>query len=109
MKLTHWGMSAAVLMLFGLVGCDRGTTGSAPPAHIPADTNRPNAQTPGGGNVEVNTGPGGVDVDVNRNRPSTGKGVDVDVKPGGGVDVNVNGPAIREGIQERRAERAIEP
>jgi hypothetical protein len=92
---------AGGMVLLGILGCGPGI-----PAQVGGGANQDNVevQTPRR-EVEVNTGPGGANVSVNGNQPSTGKKVGVDVGPGGGVDVNVNGPAIREGIQERRAER----
>ena len=106
MKRSNWKLLAGGCILLGLLGCDRSTSG-LPPAQVrrDADPSGVIVETPNR-DVLVNTGPGGVDVDVNRNRPAGGKKVDVDVRPGGGVDVNVDGAAIREGIQERRAERA---
>ena len=90
------------LIAVGVVGCE----------------NRPNTPGPGGTQVDVdaapdsgprreidvNAGPGGVDVEIDRDgkRP-----LDVDVSPGG-VKVDVDGEAIRERVQERRTERALE-
>jgi hypothetical protein len=103
MKFTLCIHTFSSALLLAAAGCDRGPAGPTRPVGGPASTRPPVDR-----NVEVNTGPGGVDVEVNRDRPGTGKKIDVDVKPGGGVDVNVDRDAIRQSIDERRAERARE-
>ncbi len=108
MKPSTWTLLAGGFVLLGTIGCNDNSTGGLPPAAIRSDADRDvDVQSPRR-NVEVNTGPGGVDVDINGRQPATGKKVGVDVAPGGGVDVNVDGAAIRDGIQQRRAERTGE-
>ena len=58
------------------------------------------------GEIDVNTRPGDVDVKIDRDADGK-KAVDVDVSPGG-VNVDVDGREIRQGIQERREERREE-
>jgi hypothetical protein len=101
MKRSNWKLLSGGLLLLGSPGCDSGAVNvtPSPDVRVDADGKDVDVKTPNR-DIKVKSGPGGVDVDVN-------PGVDVDVKPGS-VDVNIDGDAIREGIQERRAERAEE-
>lgn len=85
------------LLSVAFVGCE----GSRSPAPMPTEENRR------AGEVDVNTGPGGVDVEVGREGDAK-KAVDVNVSPGG-VNVDVDGEKIRERIQERQEERQEQP
>ena len=90
------------LIAVGVVGCE-----NRPSTPGPGGTRVDVDATPDGGprrDINVNTGPGGVGVEIDSNgkRP-----LDVDVSPGG-VKVDVDGEAIRERVQERRTERALE-
>lgn len=97
---------AAILLPF-LWGCDARST--TPTKTVGVDAGPVDVDVhKQPGKVEVNTGPGGVDVDIKRNPLDTKRAVDVDVNPGGGVNVDVNGENIRERLQERREERAVE-
>ena len=96
MPRSFWRLMAGGCVLLGLSGCGPGAprVGTDRPAGTPQRE------------VEVHTGAGGADVEVDGPQRAGGRKVGVDVNPGGGVDVDVNGPAIRADIQERRAERA---
>lgn len=90
-KNTLW-LVFAVACAFTFAGCDDagnngGTTAPAPSAEVRTRD----------GNVDVNVGP-----------PGEKPGVDVDVRPGGNVDVDIDGEKIRQRVQERREERREE-
>ncbi|MGH7138237.1 MAG: hypothetical protein ACREHD_20995 [Pirellulales bacterium] len=55
-------------------------------------------------NVGVNAGPNGATA-TGRTAANGGGAADVNVTPGGGVNVNVDGEPIRDRIRERRAAR----
>jgi hypothetical protein len=55
-------------------------------------------------NVDINAGPNGATA-TGRTAANGGGAADVEVTPGGGVNVNVEGKPIRDRIRERRAAR----
>ena len=64
------------------------------------------APAPADGHTDIEVRPGGnVDVDVDSNAAPADRPVRVDVTPGGGVDVDVNPEAVGERIRERRESR----
>ena len=102
MRCNFMPLLTGCLIVVGLVGCENRPTTPAPGGtRVDVDADRGGAPRR---NIDVNAGPGGVDVEINRDgkRP-----LDVDVNPGG-VKVDVDGDAIRERVQERRTERALE-
>lgn len=84
---------AAVGLLAATLGCE------SRPATVPTP--------PADGRIDIKTGPGGVDVEVDRDGDGK-KAVDVDVAPGGGVNVDINRGEIRDNVKERREERQEE-
>lgn len=106
-------IAVALLTATGLFGCNQAGTGTAPTAGTRSSTTErttTTTQTTRAPNDRM-TGGSNVDVDVGRDRTTaplagpTNSGVNVDVTPGGGVDVDVQGEPIRDRIRERRAER----
>ncbi|MBL9122367.1 MAG: hypothetical protein JNG90_01960 [Planctomycetaceae bacterium] len=64
------------------------------------------APAPAGGRTDIEVRPGGnVDVDVDSSAAPADRPVQVDVTPGGGVDVDVNPEAVGERLRERREAR----
>ena len=109
-----WSL-VAVAALVGFVGCDKPRSTNSPPAggKVEVTTDPATGKTDVDVNtkrrdVDVKVGPGGVDVDVDRDptHPDGAKRVDVDVVPGQGVQVDIDGKSVRERIDERREERA---
>lgn len=105
---------AAVALMAGAVGCNRAGTVGSSAARTKTTTERTTTTTtpdPADRTADRRNGGGNVDVDLGRDRttaPLTGpsnSGVNVDVRPGGGVDVDVQGEPVRDRIRERRAER----
>lgn len=109
-------VAAIVLMAAGLVGCNRaGTGGGTTTGTRSSTTERTTTTTQTAPPAADRTANGRADVDVRRDRTTaplagpTGSGVNVDVTPGGGVDVDVQGQPIRDRIRERRAARDTVP
>lgn len=106
-KHTFW-MAFTLGCSLGLAGCDVSvphdaatpTTGSTPVAPASPPSVSAGAEAP---HADVRANDGNVDVEVGP--PGEKPGLDVDVRPGGNVDVNVDGEKIRERINERREER----
>jgi hypothetical protein len=95
---TFW-MTAVLVGFLGLAGCESSapSDGAAPvaPEASQAPAKAPQAD------VRVDDG----DVDVTAGPPGQKPGIDVDVQPGGDVNVDVDADRIRERIEERREER----
>jgi hypothetical protein len=89
--------AVACFLLFGSSGCDRATTnpqaGSTEPGRTVIRVDRD------GASVNDHT-----TESIENKRP-----VNVEVKPGGGVDVNVDRGAIRDKVEERRREQQEQP
>ncbi len=94
MKNTYW-----MLVVFV---CTAGSIGCNPPPSPPPPVSRP-AGDPSPIRTDTTIRDGDVDVEVGR--PHEKPAVDVEVKPGGKVDVDVDGEKIRDRIEERREER----
>lgn len=107
---TTFTLAAALLMAVGAVGCNQAGTGAPTVGTRSSTTERTTTTTttPAPADRAAN---GRANVDVDRDRTTaplagpTDGGVNVDVTPGGGVDVDVQGQPIRNRIRERRAER----
>lgn len=110
-------VAAVVLMAAGLVGCNRAGTGGGTTTGVRSSTTERTTTTTTQTAPPANdrTATGRADVDVQRDRTTaplagpTDGGVNVDVTPGGGVDVDVQGQPIRERLRERRAARDTAP
>ncbi|HVX62674.1 MAG TPA: hypothetical protein VHC19_18790 [Pirellulales bacterium] len=103
MTIRTWRRAAllAAPLALGMWGCNQTpppaqptTAAPAPAEPAPPAEQRPPAKAAGETDAE----------DGEQPRDS----VDVDVRPGGGVDVDVQGEPIRDRIRERRAEREAE-
>lgn len=99
-------LSAVLLPL----GCsDTGTTGTSRTTERTTTTTKTTRQTAPPptaapkGDIDIDAGPNGRIAD--RRTANGSDRVDVDVTPGGGVDVDVKGEPIRDRIRERRAAR----
>ncbi len=97
----HFALPALLICLAASLGCEPESTepGSSTTVVTPA---------PGGERAEVHVTPGNVDVDVSPHAAPASQPVNVDVAPGGGVNVDVNPQAVEEvgeRIRERREER----
>lgn len=109
-------MSQGVMigLCLGLAGCDSSapSSGTVAPSGgtvtVPIDRNRvTTSSNPTAERANVRVDNGTVDVQV---APAAGKpAVDVDVREGGNVKVDIDRAKIRERIDERRAERATTP
>lgn len=101
MKTCLWNCVAFVSLL-SVLGCDTSppSNTTAPPPVAP----RPGAPDPARADVKARNG----NVDVEVGQPGEKPAVDVDVKPGGDVDVDIDRDKIRERIDERREERREE-
>lgn len=109
-------IAAMVLTAVSFVGCNRaGTGGGTTTGTRSSTTERTTTTTQTTPPAADRTANRGADVDVRRDRTTaplagpTGSGVNVDVTPGGGVDVDVQGQPIRDRIRERRAARDTAP
>src|ERR1700722_1000549 len=95
-----WSSASVVLILtIAFAGCDQNTT-NAPSSSRDALPNPPatNNEAP---RTNVNIENGATHVDVKK--PGDSKpAVDVNVVPGGGVDVNVDRDKLRQNAEERR-------
>ena len=92
-------ISAAVacFLLFGSSGCDRATT-------------NPQAGPTEPGRTVIRVDRDGASVNDHTIEPVENKRpVKVEVKPGGGVDVNINRDANKDRIDERRGEQQKQP
>ncbi|HEX5446234.1 MAG TPA: hypothetical protein VFW87_20575 [Pirellulales bacterium] len=102
-------LAAALLMAVGSTACNQAGPG-APNALTQSNTTERTTTTTTPAPTDRAAG-GGANVDVERDRTTaplagpTDGGVNVDVTPGGGVDVDVQGQPVRDRIRERRAQR----
>lgn len=101
---------AAIALIAGAIGCNQAGTG-VPNASTRSSTTERTTTTTTTPAPTDRAASGGANVDVERDRTTaplagpTDGGVNVDVTPGGGVDVDVQGQPIRDRIRERRAQR----
>lgn len=107
---TAFSLAAALLMVAGSFGCNQAGTGSTSTGTRRSTTERTTTTTTTPAPTD-RAATGGANVGVERDRTTaplagpTDSGVNVDVTPGGGVNVDVEGEPIRDRIRERRAER----
>lgn len=110
-------IAAGLLVAASSLGCNRAGPG-APAARTQSSTTErttTTTQTTPNANDRMANGGANVDVGTPRDRTTaplagpTNSGVNVDVSPGGGVDVDVQGQPIRDRIRERRAARDTVP
>jgi len=105
---------AAVMLSVGVapLGCnDSGATRTSQTTERTTTTTKTEpapAQTRSTERVDVDAGPRGATA-TDRTAANGRDAVDVDVTPGGGVDVDVQGEPLRDRIRERRAARNTNP
>lgn len=100
-------LAAVLALAMAPLGCNDGGGGTTTRTTERTTTTTREAPPPAStasGNVDVNAGPNGATATARDGANGTDD-VDVDVTPGGGVGVEVQGEPIRDRIRERRAAR----